>query len=609
MAAGGTKRRDAATALGLFVLAFAIRSLYIRLVAHQTSVMFPVVDARAYHDRALQILSGYWQNAVGYQAFYQDPLYPFFLAGLYALFGDGSIGVLLAQGALDSATVVLIFLLARQIFDYRTATLAGLLAAFYKLFFYYDALLLKVPLTLFLITLSLLLFVRAERRDTALGWFFGGLTLGLAMLTRGNYLLFTPVVALWIVQNRRESLPRASRAVALVGLGVALAIGPVSIRNYWVADDFVLISSQAGQNFYSAHHRGNRSGIYQPPGWVHTNPAHEERAFRAKAEQALGRPLKPSETSAYWFAEGWKEIQADPGHFAWHTFRKLALFFNHFEVPDNTSYYFFREHVTRLLKLPFPTYGALVPLAVCGMAWARRRRGASLLIAFFVSYLAGILIFFTSSRIRIPVAPVVIIFSAFAILELGHRIREQTWSRSIPACVFLLLAYPIVYQNLMTDDFMIQHYNLGRECIERAVAHRNLAQVAEGTGNLEAAWREREVATRIHREGTRELRRALEIAPEHAFLQRELANALTVRIGDLRAEGETQPALKLARELIGRAPNRVEGYLLLAELLEAQGDLEAAGRSFRRAQEYEPGNPRAQAGLQRIETRTAPPTP
>ena len=42
------------------------------------------VDARAYHQKALRILSG---ELVAERAFYQDPLYPYFLSLLYGLAG------------------------------------------------------------------------------------------------------------------------------------------------------------------------------------------------------------------------------------------------------------------------------------------------------------------------------------------------------------------------------------------------------------------------------------------------------------------------------------------------------------------------------------------
>ena len=58
------------------------------------------------------------------------------------------------------------------------------------------------------------------------------------------------------------------RSVAALGAGLAIAIGPVAARNYFVADDFVLITSQAGQNFYIGNNRGNESGVYKAPPFV-----------------------------------------------------------------------------------------------------------------------------------------------------------------------------------------------------------------------------------------------------------------------------------------------------------------------------------------------------
>ena len=87
-------RREALAGALLFLVAFAIRAAYVASIAGEAAVRYPVLDALAYHEWALAILDGGW---LGDRVYYQDPLYPFFLAGLYAVFGSGSLGVLLAR--------------------------------------------------------------------------------------------------------------------------------------------------------------------------------------------------------------------------------------------------------------------------------------------------------------------------------------------------------------------------------------------------------------------------------------------------------------------------------------------------------------------------------
>jgi len=88
---------DRALAALVFVIAAVARMLYIYSVWDSPSVQYVMGDAQAYHERALEIVAGDW---LGDRVFYQDPLYPYFLATLYSLFESGSVRVLFVQTAL-----------------------------------------------------------------------------------------------------------------------------------------------------------------------------------------------------------------------------------------------------------------------------------------------------------------------------------------------------------------------------------------------------------------------------------------------------------------------------------------------------------------------------
>ena len=93
-------------------------------------------------------------------------------------------------------------------------------------------------------------------------------------------------------------------------LGCLLPIVPVTIRNQVVGDDLVLISSQAGVNFYIGNNplSDGRTAIVPgtPGGWWEGYHATIERA-----ERATGRDLKPSPVSRYYFGEAFA-LTADP---------------------------------------------------------------------------------------------------------------------------------------------------------------------------------------------------------------------------------------------------------------------------------------------------------
>jgi 4-amino-4-deoxy-L-arabinose transferase-like glycosyltransferase len=574
-------------------------------VAHASTIpaaRYPMVDARAYHERALAILSGNW---IGDSIPYQDPLYPYFLAGLYGLFGSGSVGVLYAQALLDACTAWLVYAIARRVFDPRCALLAGLLAASYKMFLYFDIQLLKVPLTVFLITLTLWLVIEAQRGDRRWTWFAAGASLGLAALTRGNYLLFAPFLLAWIGLAHRAAPRRGGVAMGLVALGLAACILPVTLRNYVVGDDFVLITSQAGQNFYTGNRRENATGSYLAPPFVTQNPLYEESDFRAEAVRRSGRAMKPSELSRYWLREGRREIAADPGHFLQHTALKAALFFNHYEVPDNQSYTFFREHVTPVLKLPLPTYGALLPLALVGMGLGWRRRGAAPLILFFLSYAVSVILFYNFSRYRMPVVPVVIVFAAAGVVGIAEGLRRRDRVRTALVLGLLVVAYVFVHRDITTDNFATHHFNLALHHRESAARHRSRADELSESGSASAARIELERSDHFQAAADEQLQLALATQPPSAALRRRLPNALATWIREALRDGRYEQALALSRDLTTAFPRFARGQLLLGKSYARLGRDAEAAAALRRALALAPANEEARALLERLQ-RTQP---
>ena len=86
--------------LALFALALALRVLHLVAIS-RSSPFFDVLpgDLAAYDRWALRILEEGW---IGRDIFYQDPLYPYFLAAFYKIFGRDFFWVYLAQGLMGA---------------------------------------------------------------------------------------------------------------------------------------------------------------------------------------------------------------------------------------------------------------------------------------------------------------------------------------------------------------------------------------------------------------------------------------------------------------------------------------------------------------------------
>ena len=228
---------------GLWVVAVAalLRWLYLRQVQGTLGFGQGLVDALDYQRMARGILEGTWP---GEAVFFVDPLYAYLLAGLESL-GVGASGVIVLQLAGGSLAVGLLYLAAASFLRPSQALFAGLLAATYGVFFFFEALLLKTSSAVLVLALLCYTALRARRTGPSapLASFLVGALLGMGVLLRGNLLALAPIFLLWLAWPRREDEPRrrggAPLAVGLYVLGLALAIAPATAHNLAAGDRVV----------------------------------------------------------------------------------------------------------------------------------------------------------------------------------------------------------------------------------------------------------------------------------------------------------------------------------------------------------------------------------
>src|SRR5439155_777316 len=222
----------------------------------------------------------------------------------------------------------------------------GLLAAFafalYKPDIFYVAEVDKTCLSVFLTAAVLALaFGRSLAARLATG-----LALGLAALTRANFLLFAPLGFAALLLLDRRAL-----AALVFAAGLAVVLVPVAARNRHLSGEWVLTTSQAGQNFYTGNNPTNPWGAYGGLPFVRSNPHFEEADFRAAAEVRVGHPLGPRDVSRFWFAEALAHMRAHPAFAARAMLLKLVLFWNDFEISDSQDQYLL-ERDSPVLRLP-----------------------------------------------------------------------------------------------------------------------------------------------------------------------------------------------------------------------------------------------------------------
>jgi len=391
-----------------------LRLLYLSTILDSPYFDHPVTDEALYDAWARAIVSG--RRFIDYP-YYDSPLHAFFLALLYAVFGPNLLAVRMVQAVIGTVNVLILYRIALRWFDPPTARVAGMLAACYAPFLYFEGLLLKESFALFLMDLIVLLVLAALERATPLAFWSVGAGMGLLALSRVNALLLVPacLIAAWLKGIRSPMV-----VLALL-LGVVMTIAPAAIRNRLVSGEWVLITVSGGQVLYTANNPANTTGDLAPVPFVRATSAFERVDFHRRAEAESHRRLTPTEVSRYWRTQSMLFVLEHPGTAAGMLAHRFLRFWNLAEIPDNHSIEQFKRF-SWILRLPLPGYWLVAPFALAGLFLLRDRwRGLSGLFLVFGFYVASLLPFWISSRYRLPIVGIMIILAAAGMVELRRK--------------------------------------------------------------------------------------------------------------------------------------------------------------------------------------------
>ena len=667
-------RRSAALPAWVGVAGVAAAGLALRLVhvwqVRATGLVQPEdLDPGFYYGWAKSIASG---DLIGQAPFVQSPLYAYLLGLFMAVFGTAVTPILVAQMLVGAGTVALTCVAGRLYFDARRGLIAGLLLALYGPFVFYEGMVMKTFLSPFLtILLAIVLGLAARRSGAPQGEgprgaaneaggaaadappgdappeptnapappaatrLFGaaGLVFGCLCLDRDNFVLLAPVLALlaaWLAGGGARALaPRRLRAAGAFALGATLVILPVTIRNFAVSREFVLLTTGGGEVFFIGNNH-DANGLYVPPAFVRPDPRYEHADFVARAAEIAGHPLSPMESSWFWFHEGLKFITGDPLAWTRLLWLKFVHFWNWYELPDNLDYEVMQRFAP-LLKamnwsvppagipapavpvpggvwLPirlhlFATFGTLAPLGLLGIALSRRRwRRLLPLLVLIVGYMVTVMFFFNFSRFRVPIVPILALFAAEGLAGIGRGARAL-WSRARPALALraLLLAalfivalsfcnlelprgvVPAIEQALVVGN---EYYAEGRYAQARSAFGVGLVLLGEGpSGPAGDLVLKQQLGTTIAGDA---LLRELEIesvakGPQfkgiHLGIHHGLGIAMLQEAQDLLQAGHRDQARPLLdqsivqlREALKIAPSYLLSHRKLARAYELEGD-------------------------------------
>lgn len=377
-------------------------------------------DSVFYHSIASLLAkgAGYINPWLGVPDAPWPPAYPAALAALYKIFGEH---VLLAKGlniACAAVTVVLVYILARRIFDSRVAFLGALMLALFPGQIYFSTLVMTETMFAMVFLLILLLAqVWTVEQSHARWWQLAvlGLLVGLAALVRAEGLFLAGVLLLlWACTVRpwRGLLPYSG----LLALGLVVALTPWTIRNAIQLDEFVPIRTNAGNTI---------SAILDPG----TGPA--PAAF----------------TDSQPVSESLKHYKSHPEDFPKLTWEKLRRLYQNdadavrwiqaVHVPTPALWTFesqiSQQEATRWTNLANGYFFTVGAVALAGLAYCliRRNRASLVLVLAILGWSIIFSVINPEPRYHFPLGPIISILAAAFVIAGWDAVRAKQRSGGV----------------------------------------------------------------------------------------------------------------------------------------------------------------------------------
>ena len=413
----------------------------------------PCIDFKVYDDAGRQMAQT-WTLDQGGLACYCPPGQVFSLGVIYSAFSGRNFQFLgatindikaaqIANVLYATLTVLMLWYIGGQLLGKYVGRVTGLLAALLPSSVFSCMLLgAEAPEALWL-TLALAVYLAAvEQRQRLWPALFAGLLLGVGALIRPQFLLLPLPIGLHMLLAW-PGKARALSALILLTLGVALAVGPWTYRNYKVTGGLVLISSNNGQVMYSANcHDAN--GMY--------NAAASKRLFAAiKAVMDDPQPGQPAQEDLLlqkigngwawqWIAEHpWEFLRLAPDKFRffWDSDKEIAWWALTQPTIDHPELGISRG-VQALAEGGSNGYYAAIVIAVVvalvrfrGALMRRREWMALPLVAW---YFTGVhMVFESQNKYHYMLVPLLCIFAAMSAAPAEVKIGSPGGGSGVPA--------------------------------------------------------------------------------------------------------------------------------------------------------------------------------
>lgn len=361
-------------------------------------------DSYGYDSIAQSLVSGEGYLMNGQPSAFRTPGYPLFLASMYAIFGRDFFVVSIVQCFLGAASCLLVYGIAKSVFDKRTGIFAAAIFAFTPNSIiwtsgYISTETLFTFLSVFSLYLLILLLREGERRapltlQTSLIAGATGVLLALSSLTRPVFIYFSvlAIIYLTVFVNWRR--------VLLVSGMFLLLMTVWTVHNYSVFGKPIYSTTGGGWVLYEYHNpatQASNGGLN--PGWApNTMELSSQVPLFPEAEQ-----LSEIEKDEFYMRKVKEFVLANPG-------KEIELSVNRFWNIWRPSAENAKLRTSIILWL---TYVPTMLFAIPAFFWfGLKNKRIGLLTLFLIYHFFFYLFLVAEMRFRFPLEPILMVFAA-----------------------------------------------------------------------------------------------------------------------------------------------------------------------------------------------------
>ncbi len=376
-----------------------------------------------------------------FHSYFFSPVYAI-LFYLFSLIGNSVSVASVFSGVCFVLSSLLIYYLAKRLFDKKVAFLTSMIFILYKPVIFYSLLPIKTMFFIAALLLFLVVYQLMLEKDKIVFAISGGFLAGVLLLTEGLFLPLLVVLLLYLCFKAAVK----SRCLYFV-VGIIVALMPVSIRNYAVSGAISPFSPVGGIHFFIGNNE-NATPFYRPVGGIRPNAfGHYFDALRV-AENKLKKHLTDREANSFWLKEGLSFIMHHPDRFMRLYLKKILLSINNFEPPNNFLIYALEKYIPPLKK-DFIDFSIVFALSLAGIVFFVAKYGKiNFLMILALLYPFIVSLFFITSRYRIILPIFLMPFAAYFVFDMLNVIKERRFGLVALGLVVVITSFYVSRINL-----------------------------------------------------------------------------------------------------------------------------------------------------------------